>query len=236
MAHDSDEQIRRRWLARLGQAVDLSFPFFPIAGVHARGAGLTIVTGELATGRIAVGDELEAAGYRDDPLTVRVVRIERPDEHLRAVGAIERAVAGDVLGLTLAHDAETTLEPGQCVAPAGRLRVSSRVEADVWIVPADDLPVGPGDARRLLEELAAGRGPELFFYSRAIAARVDGPWSPQSGVEYRLGFTLERPVALHDGARFGLTLEGLTIGAGFVLEGGGKREEGGEGCESRDER
>jgi translation elongation factor EF-Tu-like GTPase len=123
-----------------------------------------------------------------------------------------------VLGLTLEHAPKTEVVAGQCLAPAGRLAVASRVEADVWVVPAEDLPVSPYDRRMLVEDVSAGRDFGLYFHTREVDARCETIWRPDFGAEYRLAFALERPVALYSGTRFALRYQGLTFGAGFVHE------------------
>jgi translation elongation factor EF-Tu-like GTPase len=209
---------RSRWLTRLGQPVHLDYPFFAIGEVFRRAPGRTVATGELGTGRVAAGDALECFGYSEAPIPVRVLRVDRPDSLHRGVSEVAEGVAGDVLGLALEHDAAREVVPGQCLAPAGRLRTLSIVEGDVWIVTADDIPCVPEERRAMLDDLASGRGLELYFHTRAVEARVRGAWRPELGEEYRLMFDVPAPIPVYDGARFGVRYRGLTIGAGFVLE------------------
>jgi translation elongation factor EF-Tu-like GTPase len=211
------EERRRRWLTRLGQPVYLDYPFFAIGDVFRRAPGRTVATGELGTGRIAAGDDLECSGYVAAPISVRVLRVDRPDSVHRGVSEVAEGVAGDVLGVTLEHDASSEIVPGQCLAPAGRLRTPSIVEGDVWIVTADDLPCIPEERRAILDDLATGQGLELFFHTRAVPARVRGAWRPELGEEYRLAFDVPTPIPVYEGARFGVRYRGLTVGAGFVL-------------------
>jgi translation elongation factor EF-Tu-like GTPase len=208
---------RQAWLARLGRPVDLDYPFFAIGDVFPQGPSRTIATGELGTGRVAAGDVLEAVGYAPSPIRVRVARVERPDAQGRGVTEVSEGVAGDVLGLTLEHDASSEVVLGQCLAPSGRLRALSVVDADVWIVTPDDLPCIPEEQREILDAVAAGRGLDLYFHTREVPARARGEWRPALGEEYRVVFDLAVPVAVYEGARFGLRHRGLTIGAAFVI-------------------
>jgi elongation factor Tu len=218
MTERTEGELRRDWLARLGRPVALDHAFFAVDGVYPKGEGVTVVTGELGTGRAAVGDALEAVGYAEAPVPVRVARVERPVPLVRGVEEVVEAEAGDVVGLTLEHAAGARLVKGQCLAPPGRLRTASRVEADVWAVPAYDLPGTPEEQLHLIDEVAAGRGLELFFHTRAVPARSEVPWRPELGAERRLRFALEEAVPLYPGARFGLRYGGLTFGAGFVVD------------------
>jgi translation elongation factor EF-Tu-like GTPase len=212
-----DGVTRRRWLARLGAAADLGYPFFAVAEVFGRSPGVTVAVGELATGRVVLGEELEAVGYAPGPAAARVARIERPDALRREVADAAVAVAGQHYGLTLEHDPASPIVRGQGLAPAGRLRAARGIEADVWVVPDDDWPIAEGERRIVLGELAEGRGLRLFFHTRATGARAVGAWRPESGREGRARFELDEPVPLYEGARFGLLYETLTVGAGFVL-------------------
>ena len=82
---------------------------------------------------------------------------------------------------------------------------------------AEDLPCVPEEQRAILAEIAAGRGLGLFFHTRTVAARAATTWHPELGEEYRLAFDLAAPVPLYEGARFGITFKGLTVGVGFVV-------------------
>jgi translation elongation factor EF-Tu-like GTPase len=209
---------RSRWLARLGHPVDLDYAFFAIGDVFRPAPGQTVAAGELGTGRVVAGDLLEAVGYGAVALSVRVARVERPDPLGRGVSEVPEGVAGDVLGLTLEHDPSAEIVVGQGLAPEGRLRAVSRVEAELWIVTAEDLPCVPAEQRAILDDLTTGRGLDLFFHTRAVPARAPAGWRPELGEEYRLAFDLSCPVPLYDGARFGLRYKGLTIGVGFVVD------------------
>jgi translation elongation factor EF-Tu-like GTPase len=213
----SPEEIRRDWLARLGRPAELDFPFFAVAEVYGRGPGVTIAAGELGTGSVAAGDALEAVGYSASPFPVRVARVDLPG----AAGGVEvvaSAAAGQVVGLTVEHPAGTEVVVGQCLAPPGRLAVASRVEADVWVVPAEDLPISPYDRRRLVEDVSAGRDFGLYVHTREVEARCETSWRPDFGGEASLAFELSQPVALYPGTRFALRYQGLTFGAGFAHE------------------
>ena len=130
-----------------------------------------------------------------------------------------------MLGITLEHAARAVIVAGQGLAPANCLRAASRIEGDVWIVTAADLPCLPDEQRGILEELASGRGLEMFLHTRCVAARVEGEWRPELGAEYRLAFELSEAVPLYAGARFGLRYEGLTVGVGFVEDRSAKASE-----------
>ena len=219
MTPRTEEEIRRDWLARLGRPVALDFAFFAVDEAFAEGAGRTIALGELGTGRVAPGDALEAVGIEAEPVAVRVARVDEPAAEGRGVVTRDAGEAGRVLALALEHDPAAAVVPGQCLAPAGRLAAATAIAADVWIAPAGDLPGSGVEQRRLLRDLAAGRGLELFFHTRPVEARPIAVWEPRFGAEYRLAFDLAHPVALYPRARFALHYEGLPFGAGFVRSG-----------------
>lgn len=214
---DADE-IRRRWLGRLGRPTELDFAFFASEDVFALEPGRTVAIGELRTGRIVAGEALEAVGLSEERLPVRVLAVEEPLANGRGVAPVAEGRAGRVLALTLEHASDGALAAGQCLAPPGRLALSRHVTADVWLLPSDELPGSPVEQRHLVRDVAAGHKFDLFFHTRPVVARTDAPWQPELGTERRLGFALERPVALYPETRFALRYDGLTFGAGFVIE------------------
>lgn len=214
------DSIRRRWLERLGQPVTLDFPFAAIEEVFPVSPGIAIATVEIGAGSISVSDRLEAVGHWPFPIAVEILRIEAPVPERREVEEVAFAIAGSVVGLQLAHDPESQIRAGQCLAPGGKLALVSVFNADVWSLPPEDLP---GDAREqaaMCDAIEAGSGLELFMHTRAVSARSRETWRPSLGRESRLAFDLDAPVAIYPGTRFGLCYEGLTFGAGFVLDAG----------------
>src|SRR4051812_1497807 len=216
----TEDDIRRRWLARLGQTIDLDFAFFAVDDAFPLGPGRTAALGDLGAGRVAAGDALEAVGVGPVPVAVRVERVERPAPDGAGVVAVETGAAGETLALVVAHAPDAAVVPGSCLAPPGRLVASAAVEADVWVLPAAEMPGSPGELRRVLRAAAEGEGLELFFHTRPVAARATREWRPELGAEYRVGFALAHPVALYAGTRFALRYEGLTFGAGVVESAG----------------
>lgn len=213
------DEIRRRWLERLGRPVELDFALFVVDDVFPRGEGRAVALGEVGTGRIAAGDELEAVGVAPEPTLVRVALVEQPSPDSAGVVAVEAADAGQSYALTLEIAAGATLAPGQCLAPRGRLAQATAIDAEVWILPVDLLPGSPFEQRRLLADAAAGRGLDAVFHTRPVAARPTVDWRPALGAEYRLAIELAHPVALYPATRFALRYEGLVFGAGVVISG-----------------
>ena len=212
--------IRRRWLERLGQPVQLDFPFAAIEEVFPVSPGFSIATVEIGAGSISMSDRLEAVGHWQHAIAVEVLRIEAPVPERRDVEEVAFAIAGSVVGLQLAHDPEALVRAGQCLAPAGTLASVSTFAADVWCLPPEDLPGDALEQAALCDSIEAGSGLELFIHTRAVSARSRESWRPSLGRESTLTFDLDAPVAIYPGTRFGLCYEGLTFGAGFVLDAG----------------
>ncbi len=209
------EDIRREWLAKLGREIELDYPFFPVEDAFVQGPTRTVAVGELCSGTVVAGDELEAVGILSVPTRVVVTGVTRPRDGT-GVEPVVAALPGGAYALTLDHASSERVVFGQCLAPPGALSASATVSADVWVVSADDLPGSALEHRRMLEEVAVGRGLELFFHTRAVEGRALERWAPSLGAEYRLTFELGHSVALFPEARFALRHSGLTIGAGIV--------------------
>lgn len=215
-AHD----VRRRWLERLGQPVQLDFPFAAIEAVYPVSSGISIATVEIGSGSITMSDRLEAVGTSPVPVAVEVVRIEAPVPERRDVTEVAFATAGSVVGLQLAHDPATSIFAGQCLAPAGRLSSARSFAAEVWCLPPEDLPGTALEQHSLCDAIEAGSGLELFVHTRPVPASSREKWRPMLGRDTTLTFDLDWTVALYPGTRFGLSYEGLTFGAGFVRAAG----------------
>ena len=214
------DSIRRRWLERLGQPVQLDFPFAAIEAVYPFSSGISIATVEIGSGSITTSDRLDAVGFSPIPIAVEVVRIEAPVPERRDVTEVAFATSGSVVGLQLAHDPGTSIHAGQCLAPAGRLQSALSFVADVWCLPPEDLPGTALEQHSLCDAIEAGSGLELFVHTRAVPARSRETWRPSLGRDATLTFELDASVALYPGTRFGLCYEGLTFGAGFVRAAG----------------
>jgi len=214
------DSIRRRWLERLGQPAILDFPFAAIEEVFPVTAGISIAMVEVGSGSISVSDRLEAVGFAPWSTDVEVLRIESPVPERREVSEIAFAAAGSVVGVHLAHDPASSVIAGQCLAPAGRLEARTRVAADIWCLPPEELPGTPPEQQALCDAITAGHGLEVFVHTRAVRARACTMWRPSLGAETELEFELDAPVAIYPGTRFGLCYEGLTFGAGFVRAAG----------------
>jgi len=205
-------------MARLGTPVALDHAFLAVEDAFAGETGRTVALGELGAGRVVAGDVLEAVGMTEPRVPVVVRAIERAAAAGHGVEPIEAALPGAVVALTLEHAADAAVAPGQCLAPVGRLGVASRVETELWILGADDLPGSDPELRRMLAHLGSGLEIELFFHTRPVAASCTSAWMPALGAEYGLTFELAHPVALAAETRFAVRYEDLIVGVGVVSQ------------------
>ena len=123
-------------LAELAATVDpktkAAVPRLPIDRAFSiKGFG-TVVTGTLIAGEMAVGDELEImpAGVK---ARVRNVQVHGQDT--------ERALAGQRTAINLQGLDLEQVERGSVLAPAGRLRASSIIDATLELLPSASRPL-----------------------------------------------------------------------------------------------
>jgi selenocysteine-specific elongation factor len=176
-----------------------------------RGFG-AVVTGTLVAGEMAVGEELELL-----PTGARV-RVRGLQVHGRAV---ERATAGQRTAINLGGIDASEIERGMVLAPAGGLRPTQIIDAQVELLP---------DAPRALRSRARVR---VHLGAAEVLARVQvlaetGALEP--GARGFVQLRLEAPTLALPDERFILRAysPARTIAGGRVLDGFGVKQRGRE--------
>lgn len=166
----------------------------------AKGAG-TVVTGTLAGGALAVGDQVHVGPQR------RPARIRG----IQSLGrAHERIGPGNRVALNLSGIEHTDVERGDAVVPPGRWHHTRRVDAALHVLDALDHEV----TRRGAHVAYVGSG-EFPVRLRVLG---DAPLAPGATGPVRLH--LSTPLPLLPGDRFVLRESGRseTVGGGEVLD------------------
>lgn len=179
---------------------------FPAAGTG------TIVTGTLAGGRMALGDELAlvpgpAPGHR--PLVVRVRTLQSHREDRSEVGPGHRVAVGLAAS---GHDRldRRKVQRGQALVRPGQWAPTTVVDATLEVLPAAPAAVG----RRGAYQAYVGSG------EHAVSLRVLGSPSVEPGEGGLVRLHLPVPLALLPGDRYVLRDAGrsATVGGGEVLD------------------
>jgi selenocysteine-specific elongation factor len=213
--------------ARIEPKTTSAVPRLPVDRAFSiRGFG-TVVTGTLIAGELAVGDELEVlpAGVR---ARVRNVQVHGHDT--------ERALAGQRTAINLQGVNVDQVERGSLLAPAGRLRATSMIDARLELLPSAARPLVQRARVRLHHGTAEvmarvvilsrsgfgvpGSGFEPATLNPEPGTRNPERGSIQPGGSEIVQLRLEEPMTALPGDRFIIRSYSpqVTIGGGVIID------------------
>ncbi|MEK6289476.1 MAG: selenocysteine-specific translation elongation factor [Acidobacteriota bacterium] len=185
----------------------------------------TVVTGSLIAGEIAVGDELEImpTGVK---ARVRNVQVHGQDS--------ERALAGQRTAINLQGVTVEQVQRGSVLAPAGRLRAASMVDARLELLPSAPRPLRQRARVRLhhgtaevMARVVILRGSEFGVQGSRFESRNPKPGTPnperdsiQPGGSAIVQLRLEESMTALPGDRFIIRSYSpqVTIGGGVIID------------------
>jgi elongation factor Tu len=183
-------------------------PFLmPIEGVHTIEGRGTVATGKVEQGTIAPGTRVEVLGLGDDVLETVVTSVEQFHRPL------DRADAGQNVGLLLRGVKADQLRRGQVVAAPRSLEPRTSFRAEVYVLGKDE------GGRHT--PFFSGYRPQLFFRTTSVTGELRLPAAIEMvlpGDHTALDVVLDKPVPLEPGSRFALREGGKTVGSGVVTE------------------
>jgi selenocysteine-specific elongation factor len=182
-------------------AVDRGRPRLWVDRVFAAKGSGTVVTGTLAGGSVAVGDQL-VAGPDERPVRVRAIQ---------TLGrSVERIGPGNRIALNLVGIEHRLLRRGDAVVQPGRWRPTTRFDATLRVLPGLDHSVTKRGAYAAY--LGSGEHP--------VQVRLLSATSLPPGDVGVARFRLATPLALLPGDRYVLRESGRgeTIGGGEILD------------------
>jgi len=164
----------------------------------------TVVTGTIERGMVAPGDKVVRLGMNGiSELVVAGVEKSR--------NAVEQAVAGDLVELSLPDEAREHLHRGAVIAAPGSIASSSRFSAVAYLLDNEE-----GGRQEPIPAMWTSR-------LQIRSAEVDGTIKLPAGIESlqpgehsEMDIELGTQVALEKTQRFGIKETGRTIGAGVV--------------------
>ncbi|UCC62642.1 MAG: elongation factor Tu [Anaerolineae bacterium] len=189
-----------------GRDVDRPF-LMPVEDVYSGKDDSAIATGRVERGSVILGAGLEIVGLRRSPRQAIVADMEMFKRKL------ERAKAGDSVGLLLADVKRDEIQRGMVLAAPGSISHHTRFRGQVYVLRREEggrhKPFFPGYCPQ--------------FYMRTVD--VTGTITLPSGVQMvmpgdniNVEVELFTPVALEVGLRFAIREGGLTVGAGAITE------------------
>jgi elongation factor Tu len=205
-----------RCIDELLEALDRSIPdpvratdrpfLMPIEGVHTIEGRGTVATGKVEQGAIAPGTRVEVVGLGGvlETVATSVEQFNRP---------LDRAVAGQNVGLLLRGVKADQVQRGQVVAAPRSLKPRARFRGEVYVLGKDE------GGRHT--PFFSGYKPQFFFRTTSVTGALtlpEGVEMVMPGDHTPLDVSLDKPVALEAGSRFAIREGGKTVGSGVVTE------------------
>jgi elongation factor Tu len=185
------------------RATDRPF-LMPIEGVHTIEGRGTVATGKVEQGVIVPGTKVEIIGLGGAQETV-VTSIEQFNSQL------DRATAGQNVGLLLRGVKSDQISRGQGVAALRSLSPRTRFRSEVYVLGKDE------GGRHT--PFFSGYKPQFFFRTTSVTGELtlpEGVEMVMPGDHTSLDVSLDKPIALETGSRFAIREAGKTVGSGVV--------------------
>jgi elongation factor Tu len=164
----------------------------------------TVATGRVERGTVKVGDTLEIVGIKDTRNTVAT-----GVEMFRKL--LDRAEAGDNIGVLLRGVDRQEIERGQVLAKPGSITPHTNFECEVYILSKEE-----GGRHTPFFQ---GYRPQFYFRTTDVTGVVtlpEGTEMVMPGDNIRFKVALITPIAMEEGLRFAIREGGRTVGAGVI--------------------
>jgi len=165
----------------------------------------TVPTGRVERGILNRGMEVEIVGLRETPRKTVVTDIEMFRKSL------ERAEAGDNVGLLLRGIDRKDIERGQVIAVPNSIKPHTDFTAEVYILSKEE------GGRHT--PFFNGYRPQFYFRTTDVTGVVtlnEGVEMVMPGDNVAVNVELIQPIAMEEGLRFAIREGGHTVGAGVV--------------------
>jgi len=182
-------------------------PFLmPVEGVHTIEGRGTVATGRIEQGSIVPGTKVEVLGLGGllETVATSVEQFNKP---------LDRAEAGQNVGLLLRGVKSDQIQRGQVVAAPRSLRPRTRFRSEVYVLGKDE------GGRHT--PFFSGYKPQFFFRTTSVTGELILPDALEMvlpGDHASLDVNLDKPIALEAGSRFAIREGGKTVGSGVVTE------------------
>jgi elongation factor Tu len=181
-------------------------PFLmPVEDVFSITGRGTVGTGRVERGTVKVGDKVERVGIKETRQDVVVTGVEM----FRKV--LDRAEAGDNVGLLLRGIEKEDLERGMVLAAPKSITPHTKFQGEVYVLSKDE------GGRHT--PFFKGYRPQFYFRTTDVTGIVELPADREMvmpGDNVSIVGTLITPIAMEEGLRFAIREGGRTVGAGVV--------------------
>jgi len=186
---------------------DIEKPFLmPIEDVFSISGRGTVGTGRVESGTVKVGEEVERVGIRETKKCV-VTGVEMFRKTL------DRAEAGDNVGLLLRGVDKTDLERGMVLAKPRSITPHTKFKCEVYVLTKEE------GGRHT--PFFKGYRPQFYFRTTDVTGETEMPEGVEMvmpGDNITMNVTLITPIAMAEGLRFAIREGGRTVGAGVVAK------------------
>ncbi|MGI6609622.1 MAG: elongation factor Tu [Limnochordia bacterium] len=186
---------------------DVDKPFLmPVEDVFTITGRGTVATGRVERGTVKVGDEVEIVGISATRKTVAT-----GVEMFRKL--LDRAEAGDNVGILLRGVERESIERGQVLAKPGTITPHTTFDASVYVLSKEE------GGRHT--PFFNGYRPQFYFRTTDVTGVVSLPEGTEMvmpGDNVSLHGELITPIAMEEGLRFAIREGGRTVGAGVITK------------------
>jgi elongation factor Tu len=166
----------------------------------------TVVTGRVERGELAKMSEVEIVGLKDTRKTVAT-----DIEMFRKL--LDKASAGDNVGVLLRGTKKEEVERGMVLAKPGTITPHTKFKAEVYVLSKEE------GGRHT--PFFSNYRPQFFFHTTDVTGNVklaEGVEMVMPGDNVSVDIELIAPVAMEKGQRFAIREGGRTIGAGRISD------------------
>jgi len=166
----------------------------------------TVVTGRVERGELAKMSEVEIVGLKDTRKTVAT-----DIEMFRKL--LDKASAGDNVGVLLRGTKKEEVERGMVLAKPGTITPHTKFKAEVYVLSKEE------GGRHT--PFFSNYRPQFFFHTTDVTGNVklaQGVEMVMPGDNVSVDIELIAPVAMEKGQRFAIREGGRTIGAGRISD------------------
>ena len=167
----------------------------------------TVATGRVERGVVKVGDEVEMVGLKSEASKTVVTGVEMFRKLL------DKAEAGDNIGVLLRGVDRKDIERGQVLAKPGTIHPHTKFKAEVYVLTKEE------GGRHT--PFFNGYRPQFYFRTTDVTGVIELPAGTEMvmpGDNISMTIELITPIAIEKGLRFAIREGGRTVGSGIVSE------------------
>jgi len=185
-----------------------SLPFLlPVEDVFSISGRGTVATGRVERGEIKIGDTVEIVGLSEEKTTTTITGVEMFHKLL------DKAEAGDNVGLLLRGIIKDGVERGQVICKPGTIHPHTKFVGKVYVLTEKE-----GGRKK---PFVAGYRPQFYFRTTDVTGAIELPEGVdmcRPGDNVDMIVNLITPIAIEKGLRFAIREGGKTVGSGVVTE------------------